>query len=262
MKPTILEKIYTQKKVRVEAAKMGFEYGSFVQRAKTFRRNEKPHRFQAAFENEAGIGIIAEIKRASPSKGMINEHLDAGRVACEYEDNGAAAISVLTEQDFFKGDIEDLMTARNLTDLPILRKDFVFDEFQVYESALIGADAILLIVSMLSDEEIRPLYSLACELGLDVLVETHNLGELVRATELGAKIIGINNRNLNTFEVSLDVSRDLVRHAPDDVMLVTESGISTRGELKELETLGFRAALIGESLMRANETGAALKAFR
>ncbi len=257
-KPTILQEIFEQKKIRVEQAKQGFEYGEFVDRAKKFRKDEIPNRFSKAFADNSRVNIIAEIKRASPSKGIINDDFDVGDVAQSYQEFGATAISVLTEEDYFKGNIEDLITARNLTDLPILQKDFVFDEFQVYEAALIGADAILLIVAMLEDTELQKLYALACDLGLDVLVETHNLEELVRTIELGAKIIGVNNRNLHTFEVSLDVSRNLVEHKPKDVLFICESGLSKKDELIEMKELGFDGFLIGEILMESNNIGKTL----
>ena len=252
-KPTILQEIFQQKKIRVEEAKKGFEYGDFVARAKRFRKDEVSNRFSKAFSDKSKINIIAEIKRASPSKGVINDSFDVGEVATNYQEFGATAISVLTEEDSFKGNIEDLIIARNLTDLPILRKDFVFDEFQVYEAGLIGADAILLIVAMLDDETLQELYSLACVLGLDVLVETHNLEELVRAIQLGAKIIGVNNRNLHTFEVSLDISRQLVANKPSDCLFICESGLSRKEELVEMKELGFDGFLIGESLMKSKD---------
>lgn len=257
-----MQEIFDQKKIRVKESKTGFEYGDFVQRAKNFRKNEIPNRFSKAFADGSKLNIIAEIKRASPSKGIINDVFEVDDIAKCYESFGAKAISVLTEEDFFKGKIEDLITARNLTDLPILRKDFVFDEFQIYESALIGADAILLIIAMLEDEDLQKLYSLACSLGLDVLVETHNLEELVRATELGAKIIGINNRNLHTFEVSLDISRDLIKNAPSESIMIAESGLKTKADLQELNKLGFSGFLIGESLMRAENIGEMLKSLQ
>lgn len=260
-KPTILQEIFEQKRIRVDEAKRGFEYGDFVARAKRFRKEEIPNRFSRAFVDKAKINIIAEIKRASPSKGIINDNFDVGEVAQSYQEFGATAISVLTEEDYFKGKIEDLITARNLTDLPILRKDFVFDEFQVYEAALIGADAILLIVSMLEDNELQELYSLACDLGLDVLVETHNLEELVRAIALGSKIIGVNNRNLHNFEVSLDASRKLIKNKPNDCLFICESGLSKKEELTEMKELGFDGFLIGESLMKSGNLDNTLGGF-
>ncbi len=252
--PTILQKIFERKRERVREAKQGFDYNEFVQRAKRERKNVIPNRFAQVFTDKSSINIIAEIKRASPSKGIINDIFDISEIAQNYEKFGAKAISVLTEEDFFKGNIEDLIAARNLTDLPILRKDFIFDEFQVYESKLICADAILLIVAMLEDKELQQLFELATELGLDVLVETHNLEELVRAIQLGAKIIGVNNRNLHTFEVSLDTSRELIKHKPKNTIMICESGLGKREELLEMKELGFDGFLIGESLMKSSNS--------
>lgn len=250
-KPTILEEIFAKKKMRVEEAKKGFDYAEFVKKARSFRRGKKPNRLREAVSGNEGVNIIAEIKRASPSKGVIKENPDVAEIAENYEKLGAKAISVLTEEDFFQGSVDDLLTAKNQTGLPILRKDFVFDEFQIYESALLGADACLLIVAMLSDEDLRRLYSLAYDLGLDALVETHDLEELVRAIELGAEIIGVNNRNLHTFEVSLDVSKRLIEYKPANSLMICESGLSRKEELIEMKTLGFDGFLIGESLMKS-----------
>ncbi len=259
--PTILQKIFKQKQIRVEEAKKGFDYKEFVTRAENFSKTVTRNRFLNAFNDKTRINIIAEIKVASPSKGVIKEKVDVCKIAKTYEKFGAAAISVLTEEDNFGGSVDSLLTARNLTNLPILRKDFIFDEFQIYESLLICADAILLIVSMLDDESLHNLHSLATDLGLDVLVEIHDLEELERATKLGAKIIGVNNRNLHTFEVSLDNSRKLIKYAPENVVMITESGLKTKEDLKELKDLGFRGFLIGESLMRAENTGEMLKSL-
>ncbi|NNE97513.1 MAG: indole-3-glycerol-phosphate synthase [Pyrinomonadaceae bacterium] len=251
--PTILKEIYDQKKIRVEESKIGFEYGEFVERSKRFRKDETPNRFLKAFSDRTETNIIVEIKRASPSNKTINDSFDIADLARSCEAFGATAIAVLTEEDHFKGKIEDLITARNLTDLPVLRKDFIFDEFQIYESALIGADAVLLIAAMLGDSDLERLYSLSCDLGLDVLVETSNLAELKRAAELGAKMIGITNRNPNTFEVSLDVSRELISHGPKEALMICEGGLSSVKELNEMKELGFSGFLVGESLMNSNE---------
>lgn len=252
-KPTILEEIFRQKKARVEKAKLAFDYEEFVSRAEKLRYKKRRARFRNAFSDKSKINIVAEIKRASPSKGIIKKDVDVAAVVRAYEKCGAAAISVLTEEDHFKGNVEDLLTARNLTDLAILRKDFVFDEFQVYESVLIYADAILLIVAMLEDSDLERLYSLASDLGLDVLVETHDLNELERAGKLGAKMIGVNNRNLHTFEVSLETSRTLMKHAPDNSIMICESGLSTNEDLIEMRDLGFNGFLIGESLIKSHD---------
>ncbi len=249
--PTILQKIIAQKQTRVEAAKKEIDYGKLITRVITFRENETPYRFRNAFTDENGINVIAEIKRASPSKGVINANFDVAEIARKYQEGGACAISVLTEEDNFGGSIKDFITARNLTDLPILRKDFIFDEFQVYESALIGADAILLITAMLSDGSLKNLYSLAHNLGLDVLVETHNFCEIKRALEIGVGIIGVNNRDLNTFEVSLDTSRNLISYLPKNVLAICESGLKRKEELIEMKALGFNGFLVGETLMKS-----------
>ncbi len=259
---TILQEIFEQKRIRVEEAKKGFDYREFVTRAESFAETISGKRFINAFCDKTRINIIAEIKSASPSKGIIKENIDVGQIANTYEESGASAISVLTEEDNFGGSVDNLLTARNLTDLPILRKDFIFDEFQVYESLLICADAILLIVSMLEDRQLDSLYSLAIDLGLDVLVEVHNLEELERATKLDAKIIGVNNRNLHTFEVSLDTSRDLIKYAPKETIMITESGLKMKDDLVELRDLGFNGFLIGESLMKAENPGEMLKALQ
>ena len=206
------------------------------------------------------INIIAEIKRASPSKGVINDKIDVAEVSRNYENGGACAISVLTEEDRFKGSLKDLQTARNAVKLPILRKDFIYDEFQIYEAAEAGADVILLIAAMLDDVKLGQLHSLAeNDLGLDALVEVHTLEELERVKKIGAKIIGINNRDLHTFKVSLDVSRELIKHAPENALLITESGISTKGEILELRELGFAGFLIGETLMRSGSAAQELE---
>ena len=219
----------------------------------------KKHRLRENLRRDQ-INIIAEIKRASPSKGIINDKIDVAELARTYETGGACAISVLTEEDRFGGSLEDLKTVRNTVNLPVLRKDFIFDEFQIYEAAEAGADIILLIAAMLDDENLRILYQLAEEiLRIDALVEVHNLEELDRAKKLDAKIIGINNRDLHSFKVSLDVSRELVKHAPKDSLLIAESGISTKDEILKLKDSGFAGFLIGETLMRSGNTAEELQ---
>jgi len=259
---TILQEIFGQKQIRVKEAKKGFDYREFVTRAENFAETITGKRFRNAFSDKTRINIIAEIKAASPSNGIIRENIDVGQIAHTYEESGASAISVLTEEDNFGGSVDNLLAARNLTDIAILRKDFIFDEFQIYESVLICADAILLIVSMLEDSQLDELYSLATNLKLDVLVEVHNLEELKRARNLGAKIIGVNNRNLHTFEVSLDTSRELIEHAPKNSLMIAESGLKTKEDLVELRNLGFGGFLIGESLMTAENPGEMLKALQ
>lgn len=245
-----LDEIIKLKKSRLKISKSNRDFDELKKSAIEKRKLEENYRLQKALKND-GINIIAEIKRASPSKGIINDKIDVAETAKIYEQSGASAISVLTEEDKFKGSLGDLKIVRLNTQLPILRKDFIFDEFQIYEAAEAGADVILLIVAQLDDKDLQNLYRLADELGMDVLVETHNVEELKRAKKLGAKIIGVNNRNLKTFEVSLDVSRELIKFAPDKTLMICESGLSKKEEILEMKDLGFKGFLIGESLMRS-----------
>lgn len=246
-----LEEIIQLKRLQVDSAKENVRFEQLKINATEFRRDTEPHRLQKCLR-KTQINIIAEIKRASPSKGVINDKIDVAETARNYENGGACAISVLTEEDRFKGSLEDLKSARNAVEIPILRKDFIFDEFQIYEAAEVGADVVLLIAAMLNDENLQKLHALAeKDLGLDVLVEVHTLEELERVKKIGAKIIGVNNRDLHSFKVSLDVSRELIKHAPKDALMITESGITTKDEVLELRELGFNGFLIGETLMRS-----------
>jgi indole-3-glycerol phosphate synthase len=205
------------------------------------------------------VNIIAEIKHASPSKGVINDSINVVDLATTYEIEGATAISVLTEEDFFRGSLDDLRAVRAAVDVPMLQKDFFIDEFQIFESAAAGADAILLIVAALSTEALRNLQKSANDLGMDTIVEVHNVREFEAAHEIGAKIVGVNNRNLKTFEVSLDVSRELATYAHEDMQLISESGISTPEQIAELRGLGYSGFLIRESLMRSDDPAAMLR---
>lgn len=256
---TILDEIIEKKRIRIAKAKQKTDVVAFTSIAGSSRPENHRHRFRAAIADRSRINIIAEFKRASPSKGRINAGADAAGAAIKYQQSGAAAISVLTEEDFFMGSAEDLAAVRNAVDIPILRKDFVIDDFQVYESAVMGADAILLIVAALSPEMLRGFQSLAWSLGLDVIVEVHDRSELEIAIDLGAEIIGINNRDLKTFDVSLDISRELVRAAPENAVMIAESGITNFDEIAELHDLGFSGFLIGEALMRSSDPEHELK---
>lgn len=250
-----LTEIIELKKKRLAIAKKERDFDELKDSAMEKRAAAEKYRLRTALRANR-INIIAEIKRASPSKGVINAETDVAAAARAYEAGGACAISVLTEEDRFMGSLADLRVARDASKLPILRKDFVFDEFQIYEAADAGADAVLLIAAMLDDEPLEKLFHLAeNKLGLDVLTEVHTLEELTRVKKINASIIGINNRNLQSFRVSLDVSRELSRHAPPDALLVAESGISAKEEIDELKKLGFSGFLIGESLMRADALG-------
>jgi indole-3-glycerol phosphate synthase len=245
-----LTEIIELKKKRLAISKQKRDFDELKKSAFELRKTKEKHRLQKALQKNQ-INIIAEIKRASPSKGVLNDKIDVALVAKSYEQGGACAISVLTEEDRFQGSLEDLKTVRQTVELPILRKDFIFDEYQIYEAAEAGADAILLIAAMLDDEVLQKLYRSAENSGLDILVEVHTLKELERVKKNGAKIIGINNRDLHSFKVSLDVSRELINHAPENALIITESGISTKGEILELRELGFSGFLIGETLMKS-----------
>jgi indole-3-glycerol phosphate synthase len=212
---------------------------------------------RGALSTGTGIKIIAEFKRRSPSKGAINAGADPQALARQYENGGAAAMSVLTEPDYFDGTLDDLLDVRKATQLPLLRKDFIVDEYQVYESAAAAADALLLIVAALNDSELRGLRELAeNKLGMDALVEVHTAEEMRRAIDCGATLIGVNNRNLATFEVSLETSMELAAQAGPETILISESGIETADDIRRLRAAGYRGFLIGETLMRAEDPSA------
>ncbi|WP_444910994.1 indole-3-glycerol phosphate synthase TrpC [Microbulbifer sp. TRSA005] len=214
--------------------------------------------FVAALEYKIAEGeaaVIAEIKKASPSKGVIREDFLPAEIATSYERGGAACLSVLTDRDFFQGDDSYLQQARNAVRLPVLRKDFTVDPYQVYEARAIGADCILLIAACLEDQQMQELNGLALELGLDVLVEVHNRAELERALALPNRLIGINNRNLHTFEVQLENTFKLLNLIPKDRIVVTESGIHTTDDVAAMRGHSVDAFLVGEAFMREEEPG-------
>jgi len=217
--------------------------------------------FAAALEAKIEAGeaaVIAEIKKASPSKGVMRTDFDPAAIARSYEANGAACLSVLTDADFFQGSEAFLEAARNACHLPVLRKDFTIDPYQVYEARAIGADCILLIVAALGDAALLELSLLAAELDLDVLIEVHDDEELERALAIPAPLIGVNNRDLRTFETTLETTLRLAPHIPYDRLLVTESGIRTPDDVARLRAEGIEAFLVGETFMRAPDPGAAL----
>lgn len=229
-------------------------------RALAARDGAERHRLRASLAREGRFNVIAEIKRASPSKGVLNARADPAALARDYERGGAAAVSVLTEEEFFLGSLEDLRAARSAVSLPLLRKDFIVGEWQIYEAAEAGADALLLIVAALDDAALSRLLRLAEEeLGMDALVEVHTAEELRRAEGCGARVVGVNNRDLRTFEVSLETSVELASRAARGLTLVAESGLRTRGDLSRLAAAGFKGFLIGEALMRSGDAGAALR---
>lgn len=257
----ILTRIINVKRQRIEVAKGSVSLDRLRDAAQNARRTRKPHRLLSALRSDA-LNIIAEFKRRSPSKGVIRPDADLPQIVSSYQSDGAAAISVLTEEDHFSGSLDDLREAKTAAQIPVLRKDFIFDEYQVYESAAAGADALLLIVAALDDETLARLLRLTEELGLDALVEVHTSAELKRAAAARAKLIGVNNRDLRTFEVSIDTSLTLANEAPAESLLVSESGLNNHADLQRLHAAGYRGFLIGETLMRANNPGQMLRDLR
>jgi indole-3-glycerol phosphate synthase len=215
----------------------------------------KPRKFKAAISKPNKINLIAEVKKASPSKGVIREDFDPVKIAKLYESNGASALSVLTDEKFFQGSLSHLTQIREAVKLPILRKEFIIDEYQVYQSRVFGADAILLIVACLTLDELKRLYNLATDLKLDSLMEVHTVEELKTALEVGCEIIGINNRNLKTFHTDINTTFKLKELIPDDKIVVSESGIYSASDVKLLKSCGINAILVGEALMREEDIG-------
>ncbi|VAW70236.1 Indole-3-glycerol phosphate synthase [hydrothermal vent metagenome] len=253
--PDILQKILQRKSEEIAEASVRESLSSLMLRAQA----ALPVRgFIQSIENKIALGqaaVIAEIKKASPSKGVMREHFVPAEIAQSYEKGGAACLSILTDHDFFQGSTEYLMQARAATLLPVIRKDFIVDPYQVYEARAMHADCILLIVSALSDAQMSELLLLAHDLNMDVLMEVHDEEEMQRAISSGAKLIGVNNRNLRTFEVSLQTTLNMLDMLPDDRILVTESGIHVAADVKLMRDNQVNAFLVGEAFMRADEPG-------
>lgn len=250
---SILQTILEQKRVEVEEAK-----GRISLKSLKDRLNDAPFRrpFADALRSRE-FAVIAEIKKASPSRGILVRDFDHRKLAREFRSGGAAALSVLTDAKFFQGDPRFLMEIRETVDLPLLRKDFIIDEYQIYESKLLGADAILLIVKALSPDQLARLDSLAHAIGLEVLVETHTREEIEQANGISAELIGVNNRDLESFDVSLDRSLMLRQYIRQEALAVSESGIRSTEDGIKLKNAGFRAILVGEGLVtRGNPTEA------
>ena len=261
MSRNFLSEILAQKRQAVARIKARPSSDRLRKRALEIRKTAVQHRLLQALKSESPkLKIIAEFKRKSPSAGILRDDLSAAEVARSYERGGACAISVLTDEAHFGGSIGDLRAVRSTTSVPILRKDFIIDPIQIYEAAVAGADAVLLIVAALDDGMLGDLRDIAeDQLGLDALVEVHTSEELHRALNAGAKIIGINNRNLQTFQVSLETSERLIAEAEDDKIMISESGLQDAESLRRLDMLGFRGFLIGETLMRATNPEKALR---
>jgi len=254
----ILDKIVAHKKTEIAAAKKHVTYTSLEE-------SDFFHREVLSFKNflldESRTGIIAEFKRKSPSKGIINDQVSVKEVTTGYANAGASALSVLTDRKFFMGKKIDLVKARRVNNIPILRKDFMIDEFQVIEAKSLGADIILLIAAILTPAEIQNLASLAKSLGLNVLLEVHNLEELERSINPNLDAIGVNNRNLADFTVSVETSYQLAEHIPAEFLKISESAISNPETIKQLKTAGFNGFLIGENFMKQADPGGAMREF-
>ncbi|MBC7727720.1 MAG: indole-3-glycerol phosphate synthase TrpC [Microbacteriaceae bacterium] len=257
----ILDKIVAVKREEVAAARALHSEAAFRELAAA---QSAPRGFAAALRTKLAAGlpaVIAEVKKASPSKGVIREHFVPAEIAASYARHGAACLSVLTDQRFFQGHADYLRQARAACPLPVLRKDFMIDPYQVLEARAMGADCILLIAACLSDAQMAELEACAIDQGLDVLVEVHDGEELDRALRLRTPLLGINNRNLRSFEVTLDTTLGLLPRVPADRLLVTESGITSRADVLRMRAAQVHAFLVGEAFMRADDPGAALAAL-
>ena len=257
--PDILKKIVARKYEEVSEAKQKKPLEQLLEEVKEVSQTRG---FVAALQNKLKINlpaVIAEIKKASPSKGVLREDFQPIEIAKNYQNNGATCLSVLTDQDFFQGHYTYLQQARNACELPVLCKDFLIDPYQVYAARSWGADCILLIAAVLDDAQMQELSDLAMQLEMDVLVEVHDQLELERALKLPLPMIGINNRNLRTFETRLETTLELKKYVPDDRLIVTESGILTSEDVALMRNADIQAFLVGEAFMKTNDEGLALK---
>lgn len=253
--PTILDKITAVKRDEIAAAKSARPQSEVERRAAAA---PPPRDFFGTLAAEGPIRLIAEVKKASPSKGVIRADFDPVAIAKIYEEHGASCVSVLTDEQFFQGRLDFMTAVKQAVSLPVLRKDFILDPYQVYEARAAGADAVLLIAECLDDCGLRSLHNLILELGMTPLVEFYEPTNLARVVEAGATLIGVNNRNLHTFEVDLGHSMRMHEQVPSESVFVSESGISGRAEALRLEAAGIEAMLVGESLMHKPDIGAAV----
>ncbi len=246
-----LEKIIEYKKKEVAQAKAKVSQESL---AKCLELPLEPRRdFQVAIKRPGEVSLIAELKRKSPSKGIIRKDFNIEEIAKIYQNNGVSAISVLTDEEYFGGEAGHLKTVKDIVLIPVLRKEFIIDEYQLYESCILGADAVLLIATILSFEQIKKLLSVLSCLGMQALVEVHTEEDIKKALSAGAGILGINNRDLNTFKVDFGTSIRLKKFIPEGITTVSESGIKDHSQIEELKTLGVNAVLIGEAFMEASD---------
>ncbi len=257
----ILNRILARKSEEIAANRLAVPIDRIRQQLATA---STPRGFIKSLQEKQASGlaaVIAEIKKASPSKGVIREDFDPAQIARSYAKGGAACVSVLTDRDFFQGHDDYLLAARDACSLPVLRKEFIIDSYQVFEARVLGADCILLIVAALDDDALTKLYALSGELGMDTLVEVHDQSELERAMRLDLDMIGINNRNLHTFETQLSTTLDLLDQIPGGCLVVTESGIHSSEDVKLMRDHGVNSFLVGEAFMRAHEPGSELRAL-
>ncbi|MFQ3212223.1 MAG: indole-3-glycerol phosphate synthase [Oceanospirillaceae bacterium] len=260
--PTVLKRIVARKLEEIAERQQHTTIDDLKLKIKANRSGPMaPRGFAKAMQTKLDQGlpaVIAEAKKASPSKGVIREDFNPAQIAASYQAGGAACMSVLTDADFFQGHEDYLRQARAACNLPVIRKDFIVDPYQVYEARAIGADCILLIVACLEDQQMQDLAQLAEGLGMDVLVESHDAEELVRALKLSTPLVGINNRNLHTFDLTLQTTFDLLALVPEDRIVITESGIHTPADVVLMQNQNVNAFLVGESFMRASDPGAKL----
>lgn len=260
--PTILKKIVDRKWEEIKERKQSISLEAM--RDLAFANKDAPRGFADALARSLKAGrsaVIAEIKKASPSKGVLREDFHPAEIAASYEEGGASCLSILTDRDFFQGHEDYLKEGRAACDLPVIRKDFIVDPYQVFEARAIGADCILLIAACLDDDTMRELNLLAHELDMDVLIEVHDEEELHRALKLPNRLIGINNRNLHTFEVSLQTTFDLLDQIPEDRIVVTESGILKQEDVEAMRRHNVNSFLVGEAFMRTENPGETLADF-
>lgn len=256
----ILDEIVEKRKIQLEREKAAADFETVKKAAE--RLDRRCISFKNALAKPDRLSVISEVKKASPSKGLIQPNFDPVKIAMEYESCGADAVSCLTEEHYFQGSSEYFKAIRQAICLPMIRKDFIIDEYQIYEARLMGADAILLIAAVLDDEKLKRFGDTARSLGLDILAETHDESELERVLALDFDIIGINNRNLKTFEVTLETTARLAGMIPEGKVIVSESGIRDNADMKTVRSYGADAVLIGETLMRSGNIGATLTALR
>lgn len=256
----ILDEIVEKRKIQLEREKAAADIETVKKAAERLDRHCIS--FKNALAKPDRLSVISEVKKASPSKGLIQPNFDPVKIAKEYETCGADAVSCLTEEHYFQGSSEYFKAIRQAIGLPMIRKDFIIDEYQIYEARLMGADAILLIAAVLDDEKLKRFGDTARSLGLDILAETHDESELERVLALDFDIIGINNRNLKTFEVTLETTARLAGMIPEGKVIVSESGIRDNTDMKTVRSYGADAVLIGETLMRSGNIGATLTALR